>query len=54
MKDSHQGCPWCQETTELLASSVEDDLWTIRCQTCGANGPNASSLAEAWDQWDDR
>ena len=46
-------CPFCGEDTEI-SPDKSGSFWIVECGWCGAVGPNAVSIKEAAQNWNDR
>ena len=55
-------CPWCGHSGEdyilpTLANETDlknNDIWQMRCEWCGARGPEESNPLEALKSWEER
>jgi len=51
-------CPFCGDTEGVVGDYIQlDPEWvvtTVRCDTCGAFGPECSSRKQAIDAWNSR
>lgn len=52
-------CPFCSAAGDQChAEEVSDDVWTVICEGCGANGPldlgRANTASRAVGDWDAR
>ena len=54
--DERKKCPFCGYTiTDIPAWAIEDHTeFTVRCQNCGACGPNGLSVHDAIRLWNMR
>jgi Lar family restriction alleviation protein len=48
----HKPCPFCGSLN--LETTGDDNNDWITCEACGAEGPVAYNLTEAWRLWDER
>ena len=56
MTEELKPCPFCGETKDLSEYDAEDWMAdkSIRCDTCGALGPPASTLIQTQKAWNYR
>lgn len=53
-------CPFCGEDKEIKCYSDEElgqhltNNYAVRCDYCGAQGPDSSTPSKAWHEWDTR
>jgi len=54
-------CPWCKHDKEddIIPINQADEGcgyegWQMRCEWCGARGPESRNSKQAYESWEDR
>jgi Lar family restriction alleviation protein len=61
IEDKHKKCPFCAHDKQSIYYRETDGFgwfsvkyYNVRCNSCGAEGPEERTEEEAWKAWDKR
>jgi hypothetical protein len=53
VRTPHTACPFCGALgLSPWSTRLGPTPFYIRCETCGAQGPKSTTIAQAWQRWD--